>query len=141
MSLSIGGNFNAGNVHQQRFDPQKAFNKIDSDGNGSLNVEEFGKVGEKLSKMSGKELNADEIFSKLDSNQDGSLSMDEMGTLRDQIKSAVKGKFSQAMFNSKGDLQSQLSGLQNEGYKNLLDILNNQDDSRDETFSLFDVKV
>jgi Ca2+-binding EF-hand superfamily protein len=141
MSLSIGGISGLGHIYPQRFDPQKVFSQIDADGNGSLKVEEFGKISEKLSKVSGKEMNVDDVFSKLDSNQDGSLSMDEMGKVRDGIKSAIKGKFSQSMSNSKGDLDSQLNHLQEGRYMKLLDLLNDQDDAIEGTFSLVDVKV
>jgi Ca2+-binding EF-hand superfamily protein len=141
MSIGIGGNYGLGNVAHQRFNPQKAFERIDADGNGALNIDEFQGISEKISEVSGKELNFEEIFSKLDSDNDGSLSTGEMETLRDEMKSAIKEKLSQVMFTSKEDLQSNLMNYKNDGFKNLLNMLNDQKDSRDETFSLFDVKV
>jgi hypothetical protein len=66
--------------------------------------------------------------------------MDKMEKMRDGIQSAVKGKHSQAMSNSKGYLHSQLKHLQDDRYKNLLDLFNDQD-AKEGTFSLVDVQV
>jgi hypothetical protein len=66
--------------------------------------------------------------------------MDKMEKMRDGIQSAVKGKYSQSMSNSKGYLHSQLKHLQDDRYKNLLDLFNDQD-AKEGTFSLVDVQV
>ena len=58
---------------KKAFNPEAAFKKIDTDGNGSLSLDEFkaSPQGQKLAKK------AEARFKKLDADSNGSLSLDE----------------------------------------------------------------
>lgn len=57
---------------------QEMFNKVDSDGNGSVNKSELQSMLDGIAKHTGSTSSTDDTFSKMDSNGDGSLNQSEM---------------------------------------------------------------
>ena len=53
------------------------FERMDSNGDGSLDETEIGSMADKISEMTGESINASEIISKLDSDGDGLISEEE----------------------------------------------------------------
>jgi Ca2+-binding EF-hand superfamily protein len=84
MVNAIGGfgQFDTSMISQMR---QNFFNKLDSNGDGSIDKTEFADV---FSGTSG--TSADDIFSKQDANGDGSISKDEMNAAMDKMDEQMK---------------------------------------------------
>ena len=84
MVNAIGGfgQFDTSMISQMR---QSFFNKLDSNGDGSIDKTEFADV---FSGTSG--TSADDIFSKQDANGDGSISKDEMNAAMDKMDEQMK---------------------------------------------------
>jgi Ca2+-binding EF-hand superfamily protein len=76
------GQFDTSMISQMR---QRFFNKLDSNGDGSIDKTEFADVFNGTSGTS-----ADDIFSKLDANGDGSISKDELSAAMDKVDENMK---------------------------------------------------
>lgn len=65
--------------------PQKAFNKMDADGNGSLNAVEMQSMSDMMAEKMGTDAkSAEDIMAQLDSDGDGALSFSEFEAGRPQ---------------------------------------------------------
>lgn len=88
MIQSIGG-MNAGlaamRMQSQRPDPQKAFEGVDGNSDGSLNIDELQELIDMKSEKTGETgPSADELMAQLDSDGDGALSFAEFEAGRPQ---------------------------------------------------------
>ncbi len=124
MINGIGGMMGASQMYsgQQVKNP---FDKMDVNGDGSLDVTELGQMAEKFSEKLGQTVDASEIASKLDSDGDGLVSQEEF----------IAGR--------KGPPPAGLAGLMNGGgvqqdsYQSLFDSLN--DSEEDNSFDSLDL--
>ncbi len=81
--ISAGMNYNNSvNFQEMRQKQSEMFNKIDSDGNGSLDKSEFQVLSDKMAKKTGHSINVDEVFSTFDSDSDGLISKEEHSFMR-----------------------------------------------------------
>ena len=65
-------------TERQRFNPEEAFKKLDTNGDGFLSLDEF-KASPRFAKDASK---AEEAFKKMDTNNDGKISLDEFKAAR-----------------------------------------------------------
>lgn len=63
------------NQERQRPNP---FEEHDSNGDGSLDIDELGSFADKISEMTGEEVNAEEMLARLDTDEDGLVSESEL---------------------------------------------------------------
>jgi hypothetical protein len=87
-SLSYGKGAKGAGDGQNRPDPQKRFQKLDTDGNGSISLAEF-KACPRAQKNEAK---ADKIFKKFDTDSSGSLTLEEIKAGRAAHKGKGGGK-------------------------------------------------
>ena len=67
-------------------DPSEMFNKVDKDGSGGLDQTEFVTLSNKISEVTGEEIDAEEIFAAYDEDGDGVLNEDETQAVMEAYK-------------------------------------------------------
>jgi len=92
------------------------FEKIDANGDGSLDKTELSSLTDRISKMTGKSVDADHMISKLDADKDGLVSQEEFKSGRPQ--GPPPGMM--------GGMQP--GGMPGGGIESLLDMLNSLED-------------
>ncbi len=73
-----------------RPDPAERFNKADANGDGGLDKSEMQTVLDKVSEMSGQDINVDNVFSEFDADEDGVLSEQEAETAMNQLREEME---------------------------------------------------
>ncbi len=73
-------------MRAMRPDPAERFNKADANSDGGLDKSEMQTVLDKVSEMSGQDINVDNIFSEFDADQDGMLNEQEAETAMNQLR-------------------------------------------------------
>lgn len=58
--------------------PEEKFQELDTDGSGSLNVDELAEMAAHMSEMTGQEVSAEDLMAELDSDGNGTLEVGEM---------------------------------------------------------------
>jgi Ca2+-binding EF-hand superfamily protein len=86
------------------------FNKVDSNGSGSIDKAEFSDFAKKLAEMSGSSINADQAFSAYDANGDGSLSANELDKFMKDNAPAPPSGGMQSMEHGPDNLFSKIDG-------------------------------
>ncbi len=83
-----GGSSLMGNMRMgaMRPDPAERFNKADANGDGGLDKSEMQTVLDKVSEMSGQDIDVENIFSEFDTDKDGMLSEQEAETAMNQLR-------------------------------------------------------
>lgn len=59
-------------------DPEEKFQELDSDGDGSLSLEELQTMAKEISEMTGQTVTAEDLLEKMDADGNGSLQLSEM---------------------------------------------------------------
>ncbi|MBN1969461.1 MAG: EF-hand domain-containing protein [Candidatus Delongbacteria bacterium] len=125
MIESIGGSLSTQMYNSARMnrpkpegDPDEMMlKKIDSDSSGTADKTEFSTFLSEIQKMSGKELNSDEIFAQLDEDEDGVISKSEMVKMKEILPPPpppeMSGDSSQIKnsYNSEGATQNYRNNL------------------------------
>lgn len=66
---------------RSRTDPAEKFKELDTDGNSNLDTTELSPLAQKLSKMTGNTLSAEDAITTYDTDGDGELSQNEMDNM------------------------------------------------------------
>lgn len=132
-------------ANMKRPDPEEMFNKIDSDGDGSISESELTSLQENMTARSGQSVDLVSNMTDFDADGDGLLSQDEMGGLMQSKREELgppPGPPGGMM--SAGDFSTVSSGMVSEAYlansglddqtSSLLDLLDSssEDDSSEE---------
>lgn len=131
--ISGSGGGYASQMHgmQKRQGQGERFNKLDADGNGTLDQTELQTMGDKVSEVTGQQLNVTELSKAYDSNNDGALAKDEMQAMMVELSDSMDMKGMRGQ-----DSQQSLAAYQANSEKDLtstlLDILGESDDNKEE---------
>ena len=90
------------------------FQKIDSNGDGSLDKTEISSFADKISEKTGQSLDADQLFSKLDTNGDDLISQEEFDAGRPE-----------------GPPPGMMGGMQADSIRDFLGMLNSTEEDED----------
>ena len=115
MISGIGGFMDPSQMTSMRSQMGNPFEKMDSNGDGSLDETEIGSMAGKISEMTGQSVDADQILSKLDSDGDGLINQEE-------FKSGRPEGPPPRMMGMMG------GGMQGNTIQSLLDIMNDSED-------------
>ena len=128
---------------QKRQGQAERFNKLDSDGNGTINQAELQTMGDKFSEITGQQINVAEVSDAHDANNDGLLDKNEMQSMMMELRGSMGG-----LQGGGPPSQQLLSAYQAESEKDLtstlLDMLGESDDKQDEeeeAYNPLDVQV
>lgn len=75
----------------QRPDSGERFKQIDTDGNGGVDKAEFQALADKISGVTGEEVNVEELTKSHDANGDGLLGQDEMSSMMMELRPQGQG--------------------------------------------------
>ena len=95
------------------------FEKIDSNGDGSLDKTELSSFADKVSEMTGQSVDVEQMISKLDADEDGLVSQEEFEAGRPQ--GPPPG-------GPPGKMMGMMGGMQGGGIESLLNMLNTSED-------------
>lgn len=82
--VSSGGYMDMNQMSRMRGQMKNPFDKMDADGNGSLDKSEISSLAEKMSEKSGQSISADDLMGKMDSDEDGQVTQEEFKAGRPQ---------------------------------------------------------
>ena len=128
---------------QKRQGQAERFNKLDSDGNGTINQAELQTMGDKFSEITGQQMNVAEVSEAHDANNDGVLDKDEMQSMMMGVRGSMGG-----LQGGGAPSQQLLSAYQADSKEDpsstLLDMLSESDDKQDEeedVYNSLDIQV
>jgi len=125
---------------QKRQGSAERFNKLDSDGNGTINQAELQTVADKFSEITGQQMNVEEVTATYDADNDGLLGKDEMQSMMMGLRGQMGGQQG-----GPPDLQL-LSAYQTDSEKDLtstlMDMFGKQEEDEDqEEYSPVNIQI
>ena len=120
MISGIGSFSDYSQMSSMRSRMENPFEKLDSNGDGSLDKTEISSMAEKLSEMRGESVDADQIISKLDSDGDGLVNQEEFEAGRPEgpppgmMGGGMPGNAAQSLLDEFEEMDSDGDGLLDE---------------------------
>jgi len=132
---SIGGNYSGmSQMASLRGQGRNSFKKMDSNKDGSLDLSELNSMTEKISKISGKSIDGNQIMSKLDKDGGGLISKTEFkkGRAQRQPPGQMRGMGLKAQMGMQQSSGMQ-GGSKTNSLQSLMDILDSEENSETST--------
>lgn len=107
------------------------FNKLDADKNGGLDQAELQTMADKMSGMTGRTMNVEEVTKTYDANNDGLMDKGEMESMMMEIQNKMEGLQGGAA-SQQSFAAYQQSDAENDSFSTLMDMFGEQEEDQEE---------